>query len=191
VRLFLDAHVSARRIATALREQHDVRAVDEERELDAWDDERLLALATEQGRIMVTFNVNDFARITTEWAAAGKSHAGCRLIVGIDHAEFGLILPVIDHALSTQAGQAAWIDYTAWGLRSTTTQGGPACATGPPRFGTGRRSGGRKPEGINQRTDPASRSKRAQTKPPSAPDGRNVDGPKPSRTSTPETNKWP
>jgi hypothetical protein len=60
VRLFFDAHVSARRIATALREQHDVRATDEERELDGWD-ERLLALATEQGRIMVTFNVEDVA----------------------------------------------------------------------------------------------------------------------------------
>ena len=61
VRLFLDEHVSARRIATALRERHDVRAADEERELDGWDDERLLALATEQGQIMVTFNVKDFA----------------------------------------------------------------------------------------------------------------------------------
>jgi hypothetical protein len=121
VRLFLDAHVSGRRIATALREQHDVRAADEERELDGWDDEGLLALATEQGRFMVTFNVKDFARITTEWAAARKSHAGCLLIVGIDHAEFGLILRVIDHALSTRAQQAAWIDYTAWGIRSAAT----------------------------------------------------------------------
>jgi Domain of unknown function (DUF5615) len=121
VKLFLDAHVSGRRIATALREQHDVRAADEERELDGWDDERLLALASEQGRIMVTFNVKDFARITAEWAAAGKSHAGCLLIVGIDHAEFGLILRVIDHALSTRAEQGAWIDYTAWGIRSATT----------------------------------------------------------------------
>ncbi len=121
MRLFLDAHVSARRIATALREQHDVRAADEERELDGFDDERLLALATEEGRIMVTFNVKDFARIATEWAAAGKSHAGCLLIVGIDHAEFGLILRVIEHALSTRAEQDAWIDYTAWGVRSATT----------------------------------------------------------------------
>jgi hypothetical protein len=121
VRLFLDAHVSGRRIATALREQHDVRAADEERELDGWDDEGLLALATEQGRVMVTFNVKDFARITSEWAAAGKSHAGCLLIVGIDHAEFGLILRVIDHALSTRAEQAAWTAYTAWAIRSATT----------------------------------------------------------------------
>lgn len=121
MRLFLDAHVSARRIATALREQHDVRAADEERELDGYDDERLLALATEQERIVVTFNVKDFARITTEWAAARKSHAGCLLIVGIDHSEFGLILRVIEHALSTRSKQAAWINYTAWGVRSATT----------------------------------------------------------------------
>jgi hypothetical protein len=63
----------------------------------------------------------DFARITTEWAAAGRSHAGCLLIVGIDHAEFGLILRVIEHAISTRSDQAAWIDYTAWGTRSAVT----------------------------------------------------------------------
>jgi len=122
VKLFLDAHACGRRIATALRDHHDVRAADEERELDGWEDERLLALATEQGRIMVTFNVKDFARITTEWAAARKSHPGCLLIVGIDHAEFALILRVIEHALSTRPEQTAWIDYTAWGIPSATTR---------------------------------------------------------------------
>jgi hypothetical protein len=121
VRLFLDAHVSARRIASTLRHPHDVRAADEERELDGWEDERLLELATEEGRIMITFNVADFARITTEWAAAGRSHAGCLLIVGIDHAEFGLTLRVIEHALASRSDQESWIDYTAWGTRSVTT----------------------------------------------------------------------
>jgi len=120
VRLFLDAHVSARRIATALREHHDVRAADEERELDGWEDERLLALASEESRIMVTFNVADFARITTEWAAAGTSHAGCLLIVGIDHAEWGLILRVIERALASRPDQESWIDHTACGTRSVT-----------------------------------------------------------------------
>jgi hypothetical protein len=67
---------------------------------------------------MVAFNVKDFARITTEWAAAGKSHAGCLLIVGVDHAQFGLIPRVIDHALSTRAEQAAWV---TWGTRSAPT----------------------------------------------------------------------
>lgn len=118
MRLLLDAHVSARRIATALRERHDVRAVAEERELEGADDERLLALAAAEGRIMVTFNVGDFARITTEWAGAGRSHAGCLLIVGIDHAEFGLTLRVIANALATRPDQSAWVDYTAWGTRA-------------------------------------------------------------------------
>jgi hypothetical protein len=121
VRLFLDAHVSAGRIASALRQLHDVRAADEERELDGWEDERLLELATQEGRIMITFNVADFARITTEWAAAGRSHAGCLLIVGIDHAEFGLTLRVIEHSFTSRPDQESWIGYTAWGTRSATT----------------------------------------------------------------------
>jgi hypothetical protein len=120
VRLFLDAHVSARRIAAALRDAgHDVRAADEERELDGWEDERLLELATTERRIMVTFNFKDFARLATEWAAAGTQHAGLLLIVGIDHAEFGLTLRVIEAALTARPTQWSWTGYAAWGTRST------------------------------------------------------------------------
>jgi hypothetical protein len=119
VRLFLDAHVSARRIAAALRERgHDVRAADEERELDGWEDERLLELATTEQRITVTFNIKDYARLAGEWAAAGTPHAGILLIVGIDHAEFGLTLRIIDHALQTRPEQDAWTGYAAWGTRT-------------------------------------------------------------------------
>lgn len=120
MRLFLDAHVSGRRIARALRaEGHDVRAADEERELDGWDDERILALAATEARILITCNVKDFARITGERAAAGKRHAGCLMIVGIDHAQYGLILRVIAAALSHRPAQETWIDYVAWGTRAS------------------------------------------------------------------------
>src|SRR5438105_4825039 len=120
MRLFLDAHVSGRAIAGALRERgHDVHAADEERELDGWDDEALLALAASERRIMVTFNVRDFPRILGEWAGGGKHHAGCLLVVGIDHAEFGLILRVIDTALAIRPAASAWRDYAAWGTRSS------------------------------------------------------------------------
>lgn len=126
MRLFLDAHVSARRIAAALREQgHDVRAADEERELDGWEDERLLELATTERRIMVSFNVKDFARLATEWAAAGTEHAGMLLIVGVDHAEFGLMLRIIEAALDARPTQGAWIGYAAWGTRATGTRTRP------------------------------------------------------------------
>ena len=119
MRLFLDAHVSARRVAAALRDQHDVRAADEDRQFDGFEDERLLALASDEGRIMVTFNVADFARNTTEWGAVGRTHAGCLLIVGIDHAEFGLTLRAIENALAARPDQCTWVDYTAWGTRTT------------------------------------------------------------------------
>jgi len=119
VRLLLDAHVSGRRIAAALRERdHDVRAADEERELDGWEDERLLELAADDQRILVTFNVKDFARILADWGGAGRHHAGCLMIVGIDHGEFGLILRVIDAALQARPDPSAWRNYAAWGTRA-------------------------------------------------------------------------
>jgi hypothetical protein len=69
VRVFLDAHVSGRRVASALRElAHDVRAASEERELDGMTDDDLLALAASEDRIMVTFNVADFPDIVRRWA---------------------------------------------------------------------------------------------------------------------------
>jgi hypothetical protein len=122
VRLFLDAHVSGRVIARALRGRgHDVRAANEEPALDGWEDEALLELAAVDERIMITFNVKDFPRIVTQWAAAGKHHAGCLVLVGIDHAEFGLILRVIDAALASRPDHAAWRDYAAWGTRRSAT----------------------------------------------------------------------
>lgn len=68
---------------------------------------------------MITFNVKDFARLVSEWAAARTRHAGCLMIVGIDHSEFGLTLPVIEAALDVRPDQDSWIDYAAWGTRSS------------------------------------------------------------------------
>jgi hypothetical protein len=96
MRLFLDAHVSARRIATALRDSgHDVRAADEE-------------------RIMVTFNARDFARIAQEWAGEGRHHTGCAIFVAIDHSEFGVILARLAEELAARPDALAWHDYTAF-----------------------------------------------------------------------------
>lgn len=41
------------------------------------------------------------------------------MIVGIDHAESGLTLRVIDAALAARPDQMSWIDYSAWGTRTT------------------------------------------------------------------------
>jgi hypothetical protein len=106
VRILLDAHISTQRVTVPLREAgHDVRAVAEERKLDGNPDEELLALATEEERVLVTCDVNDFPAITRSWAEAGRTHAGCAIIVGIDHGEFGVILDVITHAIAVYPEQ--------------------------------------------------------------------------------------
>ncbi len=115
MRLFLDAHVSAGRIARALRDHgYDVRAADEERGLDGWADDRLLELAAAEDRIMVTFNARDFARIAREWAGERRHHAGCAILVGIDHSEFGVILARLADELAARPDSLTWRDYTAF-----------------------------------------------------------------------------
>lgn len=123
MRLFLDAQVSAHRVARALRERgHDVRAADEERALDGWEDEDLLALAAREDRIMLTFDVKDLARIVREWAEAGREHAGCAILVGIDHSEFGLIVPVVEATLAQRPGQASWRNHSCFVARAASVR---------------------------------------------------------------------
>jgi len=119
VRLFLDAHISGPRIARALREAgHDVRAADEERELDGLIDEELLSIAATEERIFVTFDVKDFPVIARRWAEGRRTHAGCAIVVGIDHGEFGAILATIALALAARPRQADWRDLTLFLART-------------------------------------------------------------------------
>jgi hypothetical protein len=120
VRLFLDAHISGPRIATALRDRgYDVRAADEERELDGATDEELLSLAAGEGRILVTFDVKDFPVIARRWAEAGRAHAGCAIVVGIGHGQFGAILEAVDGQLSARPHQSDWTDHTLFVSRTS------------------------------------------------------------------------
>jgi hypothetical protein len=120
VRLLLDAHISAQRVAVPLRDRaHDVRAVAEERKLDGTPDEELFALAAEEERVLVTCDVKDFPAITRRWAEAGRAHAGCAIVVGIDHGEFGAILQAIGAALTVHPQQNDWADLTLFLARTT------------------------------------------------------------------------
>jgi nucleoside-diphosphate-sugar epimerase len=119
VKLFLDAHISGPRIARALREAgHDVRAADEERQLDGLTDEELLSIAAAEERIFVTFDVKDFPVIARRWAEAGRAHAGCAIVVGIDHGEFGAILETIAAELAARSATADWTDLTVFLART-------------------------------------------------------------------------
>lgn len=115
MRLLLDAHLSGPRIAAPLRKAgHDVRAVDEERELDGWTDEALLALATDEERVMITFDVKDFPGIARRWADAGRPHAGLAIVVGIDHGEFGEILRDLKGLFEERGDRDEWREYTCF-----------------------------------------------------------------------------
>jgi len=119
VRLFLDAHISGKRVAAALRAGgHDVRAADEGRALDGMSDEDLLSLAADETRILVTFDVADFPRIVRRWASEGRRHTGCAIVVGIDHSEFGTIIDVILRTLVARPDGTDWQDYTCFVIRN-------------------------------------------------------------------------
>jgi hypothetical protein len=112
MRLLLDAHVSGPSVGGPLRERgHDVRALDQEPEHEGLDDEEVLGLASEDGRILVTHNVTDFPEILRDWAAEGRSHAGVILVYGIKHSEFGLLLRGIERWLELRSTQGEWLDF--------------------------------------------------------------------------------
>ncbi|MGH9019077.1 MAG: DUF5615 family PIN-like protein [Acidimicrobiales bacterium] len=114
MRLLLDAHVSGPGVGRLLEAYgHDVRAVDQEPDLEGLDDESLLGLAAEDGRILVTHNVSDFPRILRDWATDGRPHMGVILVSGIDHREFDLIVRGIRRWLEIRPVCGDWVDFPA------------------------------------------------------------------------------
>ncbi len=113
MRFLLDAHVSGPQVGRRLKEKgHDVRALDQEPELEGLDDEEVLTLAAHDERILVTHNIRDFPSIVREWAAAQRSHAGVILVYGIDHSEFELIAHGIEGWSELYAEPSRWVDLT-------------------------------------------------------------------------------
>jgi hypothetical protein len=72
--------------------RHEVLALDERRDLEGIDDAEVLALLSKSQRILVTFNLRDFAPLLRHTAGEGRPPAGCILIAGIAQHHFGLIL---------------------------------------------------------------------------------------------------
>jgi predicted nuclease of predicted toxin-antitoxin system len=80
IRLYFDEDSMRRSLVRALR----ARGVDVVTALDAGMVERSdvehLDYATEQGRVLCTFNVGDFYRLHSDYLVQGKSHAGIILM---------------------------------------------------------------------------------------------------------------
>jgi hypothetical protein len=112
MRLLLDVHLSGKVVALSLRQRdHDVRAANEERELDRLDDPDLLVLAAQEQRILITGNIKDFVPITQSWADTDRHHAGLILIShNIHHGQFGRILTGLQDAFAEIPLQEDWLD---------------------------------------------------------------------------------
>ena len=111
MRLLLDANLSPRGVARPLRASgRDVRALAEEAALEGLDDPEVLALAAQEGRILVTRNSRDFAPLLREWAEAGRSHAGAILIWTLDHSEFAAIVAGVERLLALRPEHERWRD---------------------------------------------------------------------------------
>jgi predicted nuclease of predicted toxin-antitoxin system len=118
LRLILDAHVSGRAVASALRGKgHDVFAIDEHRDLEGLDDDGVLALAADEQRILVTFDVKDFMPLLRQWGSEQRIHAGCVLIPGIAANEFGTLIQSIVEVLDQYPNQAEWVDLSVFKSR--------------------------------------------------------------------------
>ncbi len=114
MRLLLDAHVSGPRVGVLLQERgHDVLALDQEPELEGLADDDVLALATDEERILVTHNIRDFPEIVRDWMEAQRFHAGVILVYGIDHSEFQTIAGGIERWLDLYPEPDDWIDLAA------------------------------------------------------------------------------
>ena len=75
-------------------------------------DPQVLALASFEGRVLITRNSRDFAPLAREWAEARRSHTGLILIWTLDHSQFAAILAGIEHQLRLWPHQEQWLDLT-------------------------------------------------------------------------------
>jgi hypothetical protein len=114
VRVLLDAHVSSRRVGRRLaRAGHDVLALDQEGTLSRLADEEVLAVAAEQGRIVITHNVRHFVPIARSWAERHRGHHGL-ILVALPHTDYGAILRRLEEAFAERPDQSDWVDRVAF-----------------------------------------------------------------------------
>lgn len=111
----LDAHISGSKVGRALGEMgHDVKATEK---MERIPDEALLEVPAEEGRVRITRNVKDFARILRQ-RSPEKSHSGLILIPrSVRLNDFGTMISGIQRTLR-RFSQEDWVDRVEWMRRT-------------------------------------------------------------------------
>ena len=111
MRLLVDAQLSDRGIGEPLRSRgHNVVALQVDDALNALSDESVLALATDQGRVLVTRNARDFDPLARRRASRNRSHAGLVLIWTLQTTAFDLIVERVDELCALRPEPDDWRD---------------------------------------------------------------------------------
>jgi predicted nuclease of predicted toxin-antitoxin system len=117
IRLYFDEDSMRRGLVRALR----ARGMDVITALDAEmverRDEEHLDYATEQGRVLCSFNVADYCRLHSSYLAQGKPHAGIILMRQQHYSVGEQMRRLLGLAASKSADEMKnWIDFlSAWG----------------------------------------------------------------------------
>ena len=76
IKIYIDEDAMDSDLVEALRSRGITVITALDAGLTARSDDQQLAFASERGCVLYTFNVSDFYRLYTEWAGAGREHAG-------------------------------------------------------------------------------------------------------------------
>jgi DNA-binding transcriptional MerR regulator len=80
IRLYLDEDIQKQAIILGLRNYGiDVVTTSEANRISCFDEEQLI-WATEQGRVIYSFNRRDFSRLHSELLAESRNHAGIIIV---------------------------------------------------------------------------------------------------------------
>lgn len=110
MRVLLDAHLSGRSIGGPLRRAgHDVLALDDDLKLKQLPDADVLDLAMEQGRIVVTANIRDFARLARSRMEAGQVHPGI-ILIPVGSLAFGVVLRGLARLFADRPSATDWVN---------------------------------------------------------------------------------
>jgi len=113
--VLLDADIPPA-VAVGLRSAgHDVVAVSGDASLEVLEDHQLLRLATQQGRMLVTFNVADFIEFARTYASSRQDHEGIILVHSrsFRRTEIGPIVRALDDLLKSRSGFTNALLYLA------------------------------------------------------------------------------
>lgn len=91
IRLYLDRHIKTQLAVDLRRRGYDVLTT-QEAAMDTAPDEDQLQFTSANDRVLLTFNIRDFAALHQQWTASGRKHAGIIVSRQLGSRQYGVLL---------------------------------------------------------------------------------------------------